>query len=83
MTVVLADPAGFAVDWNWQRHLTVWALVGRPYEPQFDSKVLEYELPVQPTSEQQAHAAARSWWRAQGRTQAHAALRESASQLGR
>ena len=83
MTVVLADPAGFAVDWNWQRHLTVWALVGRAYEPQFDSKVLEHELPVQPTSEQQAHATARSWWRAQGRTEAHAALRESASQLGR
>ena len=32
MTVVLADPAGFAVDWNCQRHLTVWALAGRPYE---------------------------------------------------
>ena len=83
MTVVLADPAGFAVDWNWQRHLTVWALAGRPYEPQFDSKVLEHELPVQPTSERQAQAAARSWWWAHGRTQALAALRESASQLGR
>ena len=43
MTVVLADPGGFAVDWNWQRHLTVWALAGRPYEPRFDSKVLEHE----------------------------------------
>jgi hypothetical protein len=83
MTVVLADPAGFAVDWNWQRHLTAWALAGRPYEPEYDSKVLEHELPVQPTSERQAHAASRNWWRAQGRTQALAALRESASQLGR
>jgi hypothetical protein len=82
MTVVLADPAGFAVDWNWQRHLTVWALAGRPYEPQFDSKVLEHELPVQATSERQANAAARRWWRAQGRAQALAALRESTGQLG-
>lgn len=81
MTVVLADPAGSAVDWNWQRHLTVWALAGRPYEPQFDSKVLEHELPVQPTSERQANAAARRWWRAQGRTQALAVLREGTSQL--
>ena len=83
MTVVLADPAGFAVDWSWQRHLTVWALAGRRYEPQFDSKVLEHELPVRPSSEWQAHAAARRWWRTQGRTQALAALRESASQPGR
>ncbi len=82
MTVVLADPAGSAVDWNWQRHLTVWALAGRTYEPQFDSKVLEHVLPVQPTSQRQANAAARRWWRAQGRTQALAAPRESTSQLG-
>ena len=33
MTVVLADLAGFVVDWNWQRHLTVWTLTGRHYEP--------------------------------------------------
>jgi hypothetical protein len=83
MTVVLADPAGFTVDWNWQRNLTVWTLAGRRYEPQFDSKVLEHELPVRPTSERQAHAAARGWWRTQGRTQALAALMESASQPGR
>jgi hypothetical protein len=83
MTVVLADPAGFAVDWNWQRNLTVWTLAGRRYEPQFDSKVLEHELPVWPTSERQAHAAARRWWQTQGRTHALAALRESASQPGR
>ena len=83
MTVVLADPGGFAVDWNWQRHLTVWALAGRPYEPRFDSKVLEHELPVQPASQRQAHSAARSWWQAQGRTEALAALGESTSQLER
>jgi len=82
MTVVLADPAGFAVDWNWQHHLSVWTLTGRPYEPQFDSKVLEHELPDQPTTARQAHAAARRWWRTQGRTQALAALGESASQPG-
>jgi hypothetical protein len=79
MTVVLADPAGFVVDWNWQRHLTVWPLTGRHYEPRFDSKVLEHDLPDQPASQRQAHAAARRWWRAQGRTQVFAALSESAS----
>ena len=82
MTVVLADPAGFAVDWNSQRHLTVWTLAGRRYEPQFDSKVLEHELPDRPASERQAHAAARRWWRTQGRTRALAALGESADQPG-
>ena len=82
MTVVLADPAGFAVDWNWQRHLTVWTLTGRPDEPQFDSKVIEHELPDRPTSRRQAHAAAHHWWRAQGRTQVLASLSESASQPG-
>ena len=82
MTVVWADPAGFAVDWNWQHHLTVWTLTGRPSEPQFDSKVFEHELPDRPTSERQAHAAARPWWRTQGRTEVLAALSESASQPG-
>jgi hypothetical protein len=82
MTVVLADPAGFAVDWNWQRHLTVWTLTGRPYEPQFDSRMIEHELPDRPTSQRQAQAAAHRWWRAQGRTQVLASLSESASQPG-
>jgi hypothetical protein len=82
MTVVLADPAGFAVEWNWQRHLTVWTLTGRRYEPQFDSKVIEHELPDGPTSQRRAQAAARRWWRAQGRTQVLAALSESAGQPG-
>ena len=82
MTAVLADLAGFVVDWNWQRHLTVWTLTGRHYEPQFDSKVLEHDLPDQSASQRQAHAAARRSWRAQGRTLVLAALSESASQPG-
>ena len=82
MTVVLADPAGFAVDWNWQSHLAVWTLTGRPHEPQFDSKVLEYDLPARPASQRQAHAAARGWWRTEGRPQALAALSESANKPG-
>jgi hypothetical protein len=82
MTVVLADPEGFAVDWNWQRHLTVWALAGRPAEPYFDSQVLEHDLPDRPASEQRAHAAARRWWRDQGRAQAFAARGEAPASSG-
>jgi hypothetical protein len=82
MTVVLTDPTGFAVDWNWQRHLTVWTLTGRHYEPQFDLKVLEHDLPESPADQRRAHAAARRWWRAQGRTEAVAASGESASPPG-
>jgi hypothetical protein len=48
MTTVWSDPVGFAVDWDWQRGLTVWALAGRRSEPRFDGKVLEHELPVRP-----------------------------------
>lgn len=70
MTVVWADPAGFAVDWDWQRRLTVWALAGRRFEPRFDRKVLEYELPARPANERRARAAARRWWRTEGRTAA-------------
>ena len=75
MTVLLADPVGLAVDWDWQRHLTVWATAGRLHEPHFDSKVLEHELPERPASARQAHAAAGRWWRTEGRTQALAALK--------
>jgi hypothetical protein len=81
MSVVLTDPAGFAVDWNWQSHLTVWTLSGRHYEPRFDSKVLEHDLADRPASQRQAHAAARRWWRAQGRAQVLSAVGEPASQL--
>ena len=80
MTMVWGDPVGFAVDWDWQRGLTVWALTGRRSEPRFDGKVLEHELPVRPASERQAQAAARRWWRTQGRTEALGAVRASARQ---
>ncbi len=40
MTMVWGDLAGFAVDWDWQRGLTVWALAGRRCEPRSDRKVL-------------------------------------------
>ena len=82
MTIVCSDPAGFTVDWNWQGRLTVWALAGRRFEPQFDSKVIEHELPVRPSSERQAQVAAGRWWRTQGRAEALGAVRGSASQLG-
>lgn len=70
MSVVLADPAGFAVDWDWQCGLTVWALEGRRPESHFARKVLRHQLPARPASESQARRAARRWWRAQGHAQA-------------
>jgi len=76
MTMVWADPAGFTVDWDWQRALTVWALAGRRSEPRFDRKLLEHELPARPSGERQARAAARRWWRNQGRAQALSAAKE-------
>lgn len=70
MTIVRSDPAGFAVDWDWQRGLTVWILAGRRSEPRFDRKLLQHELPDRPASERRAQTAARRWWRAQGRAEA-------------
>lgn len=70
MTMVWGDPAGFAVDWDWARGLTVWALTGPRYESGFHRKVLEHELSARPASERQARAAAGRWWRTQGRSQA-------------
>jgi hypothetical protein len=70
MTMVLTDPAGFAVDWDWHRGLTVWVLAGRRFESRFDSKVLEHELAVRLTGERQARAVARRWWRTEGRAEA-------------
>jgi hypothetical protein len=70
MTMVWGDQAGFAVDWDWQRGLTVWELAGRGSELRFDRKVLEYELPARPPGERQARAAAGRWWRTQGRAEA-------------
>jgi hypothetical protein len=78
MTVVLTDPAGFAVDWNWQRHLTVWSLSGRHYEPRFDAILFEHDLADSPGSPRKAHSAARTWWKAQGRSQAVAAVGDKA-----
>ncbi|MGH3284861.1 MAG: hypothetical protein ACRDPD_09300 [Streptosporangiaceae bacterium] len=80
---VHADPAGFAVDWDWQRGLTVWALAGRRFEPRFDRKVLEHELPTRAVSERRAQAAARRWWRTRGRAEALGAARASARQPAR
>jgi hypothetical protein len=70
MTVVLADPAGFAVDWDWQRGLTVWELGGQRWESRFAHKLLGHQLPARPASESRARRAARHWWRAQGHSQA-------------
>ena len=70
MTIVRDDPAGFAVDWDWQRRLTVWLLAGWRSESRFDRKLLEHELSARPGSERQARAAARRWWRARGRAEA-------------
>ena len=75
MTIVRADPAGFAVDWDWRRGLTVWLLAGRGSEPRFDRKLLEHELQAQPLSKRQAQSAARRWWRARGRAEALSAAR--------
>jgi hypothetical protein len=83
MTMVWGDPAGFAVDWDWQRGLTVRELAGRRPEPRFDRKVLEHELPARPAGERQARAAARRWWRTQGHAQALRAASGNARQLGR
>lgn len=70
MSVVLADPDGFAVDWDWQRGLTVWAVAGPPFESRFGHRVLQHQLAARPASEGRARRAARRWWRAQGRSQA-------------
>ena len=80
MTMVWGDPAGFAVDWDWQRGLTVWALAGRRSEPRFDHKMFEHELPARPASEREARAAAHRWWRTQGRAETLSAVRGSGRQ---
>jgi hypothetical protein len=49
----VGDPAGYAVDWDWQCGLTVRELAGRRSEPRFNRKVLEYELPASPDGERQ------------------------------
>jgi hypothetical protein len=82
MKMVWGDPAGFAVDWDWQRGLAVWELAGQRSEPRFDRKVLEHELPARPAGERQARAAARRWWRTHGHAQALSAARGNARQPG-
>lgn len=70
MSLVLADQAGLAVDWDWHHGLTVWTLVGPHYESRFAARVIEYQLPARPPTERRARRAARRWWRAGGRAQA-------------
>ena len=81
MCVVLADPAGFAVDWDWRCGLTVWALGGRRDESHFAQQVLEHRLPAGPASEGQARRAARRWWRVQGHAQALGRAERAATDL--
>ncbi len=66
MSVVLTDPDGFAIDWDWQRCLTVWAVRG----DRFGDKITEHQLGTRPGSEFRAGRAARRWWRGRGRSQA-------------
>lgn len=66
MSVVLTEPDGFAIDWDWQRCLTVWAVRG----DRFGDKITEHQLGTRPGSEFRAGRAARRWWRGQGRSQA-------------
>jgi hypothetical protein len=82
MTMVWGDPAGFAVDWDWQRGLAVWEPAGRGSEPRFGRKVLEHELSARPAGERQARAAARRWWRAHGHAQALNAASRTVRQPG-
>jgi len=70
MTMVWWDPAGFAVDWDWQRGLTVWTLAGPRFTSRFDRSLLRHELADRPVGEHQARTAAGRWWRAQGRSEA-------------
>jgi hypothetical protein len=79
MTTVLGDPdERYAVDWDWDRRLTVWTLAGRSFEARYEDKVLQHELPARPSGERKAQAAARHWWRTQGRAEALAAAAASA-----
>lgn len=77
MSQVLADQAGFAVDWDWHRGLTVWTLAGSRYESRFAAKVIEHQLPDRPPTERRARRAAHRWWRAEGRSRAHWSGRRS------
>lgn len=75
MSVVLADVGGFAVNWDWQRGLTVWTVRG----PRFDLRITEHHLAARPSSESRARRAALRRWRVQALSRAEA----SASGPGR
>ena len=79
MSVVLVEPSSFAVDWDWQRGLTVWTVQG----PRFDRPILEYQLATRPGNESRARRAVRRWWRAQGHDRALSRARASAAGSGR
>ncbi len=70
MAMVWSDPAGYAVDWDWQRTLTVWTLAGPRFTSHFERRVLKHELPARPADARRAGAEAGRWWRAQGRSEA-------------
>lgn len=78
MTLVWWDAAGLAVDWDWQRSLTVWTVRGPRFPSRFDGRILEHELAARPVSERHARAAAGRWWRVRGRSEAL----ERAAELG-
>jgi len=66
MTLLITDPVGFAVDWDWRCGLTVWSERG----VWFDSRVAAHQLPTRPRSERHALRAAKRWWSTEGREQA-------------
>jgi hypothetical protein len=68
MSVVLSDPGGFAVDWDWQRGLTVWAVTGPASESRFDRRILQHHLAARPASQSGAQRAARRWWQEEGQS---------------
>jgi hypothetical protein len=70
VSVVLSDPDGFAVDWDWQRGLTVWAVTGPGPESRFDRRLLDHRLAGRPAGESRAQRAARRWWQQEGHSRA-------------
>lgn len=66
MTLLITDPVGFAVDWDWRRGLTVWSERG----VWFATRVGQHQLPDRPGDERQALRMAKRWWSAEGRSEA-------------
>lgn len=75
MSVVFVDPAGFALDWDWERQLSVWMVRGLC----FDRRLAEHQLASRPRNEGHAGRAAQAWWLAAGRDQALAEQRSLAA----